>query len=73
MWIRKNGVIQRDEGGKPLPRTSHSLNEVPFIVFDPRGEIEVREGEQGLAAIATTLLELCGLQAPEGYVPGLVR
>jgi len=73
MWIRKKGAIQRDASGQPLPRTSHSLNEVPFIVFDPRGEIEIADGEHGLAAIATTVLALCGLQPPEGYVPGLVR
>jgi 2,3-bisphosphoglycerate-independent phosphoglycerate mutase len=73
MWMRtKAGDVSRDEDGIPVPRTSHSLNRVPFVVYDPRGSLAVVEGDHGLAAIGTTLIELCGLVAPEGYVGGLV-
>jgi len=72
MWMRnKKGEVALDEEGDPVPRTSHSLNRVPFVVYDPRGELAVRDGDHGLAAIGTTLIELCGLCAPEGYVEGL--
>ncbi len=74
MWMRaKGGAVSKDADGVPVPRTSHSLNLVPFIVFDPRKSLTVREGDHGLAAIGTTILELCGLAAPDGYVTGLVR
>ena len=74
MYMHKKGKLLRDESGLPIPKTSHTLNPVPFIVYDPRGDWTIRdpEGEYGLASIATTLLELCGLQAPDDYVPGLV-
>jgi len=73
MWMRnKSGGVACDEEGVPVPRTSHSLNQVPFVVYDPRGLLKVREGDHGLAAVGTTVLELCGLAAPEDYLPGLV-
>jgi len=74
MWMRKKGVIKCDEQGAPLPRTSHSLNPVPFILYDPRGLSTLRDPDQpGIANIGATLLELCGLQPPADYLPGLVE
>jgi 2,3-bisphosphoglycerate-independent phosphoglycerate mutase len=74
MFMRKGGQLKTNSAGVPIPRTSHSLNEVPFIVVDPRHQLAIVPTDQprGLASIATTLLELCGLQAPEDYAPGLV-
>jgi 2,3-bisphosphoglycerate-independent phosphoglycerate mutase len=74
MWMRKGGTIKCDTQGAPLPRTSHSLNPVPFILYDPRGVMTLRNPEQpGIANIGPTLLELCGLQPPTEYLPGLVE
>ncbi len=73
MYMRdKKGHVQHDEGGAPMPRTSHSLNRVPFVLYDPRGELGLVGGEHGLAAIAATVLELCGVAPPEDYVPSLI-
>jgi len=73
MWMRKGGKVKCDDEGRPLPRTSHSLNPVPFILFDPRGLFGLREPERpGIANIGATLLELCGLQPPADYLTGLV-
>jgi 2,3-bisphosphoglycerate-independent phosphoglycerate mutase len=62
--------------GLPKPRSSHSLNPVPFIVFDP-----VNSGRRlrtdlpaaGLANVAATAFQLLGFTAPEGYDPSLLE
>lgn len=72
MYMRKGQEIQRDAAGVPVPRTSHTLAPVPFIVADARG-IRVVEGEgASIAAIGTTVLELLGVTPPDDYLPGLV-
>jgi 2,3-bisphosphoglycerate-independent phosphoglycerate mutase len=57
-------------------RTSHSLNRVPFVVYDPREEAGAPKravGEQGgLGNVAATLLELLGFSAPSDYLPSLL-
>jgi 2,3-bisphosphoglycerate-independent phosphoglycerate mutase len=75
MWMKdKKGAVQRDPGGGPLPKTSHTLALVPFLAFDPRNALAVRPVEAaGIASVGTTLLELCGIAAPEGYAPGLLE
>lgn len=76
MWQRdKSGDVQRDAEGRPVPRTSHSLNRVPFVLFDPRGELRLRDDlhDAGIASVGSTVLALCGLQPPDDYDPALVR
>jgi len=73
MYMRdKKGNVRFEDDGDPMPRTSHSLNLVPFILVDPRGELQLVDGEHGLAAIAATVLQLCGVDVPEDYVPSLI-
>ena len=66
-------------------KTSHTLNPVPFVVFDPRlssqspllqASLMSQAGQQtkaGLANIAATSLELMGLVAPESYEHSLLK
>lgn len=72
----KQGRIKRDEGGNPLPKTSHTLNPVPFIVYDTDFKDEYRltipEGA-GLSRIAATCLELLGFEPPEDYDQSLIE
>ena len=75
MYTRgKDGAVKRAEGGTPQPRTSHSTNPVPLVLYDPRAELKLRGDLQrpGIAQLGATLIELCGLAAPEDYLPGLV-
>jgi 2,3-bisphosphoglycerate-independent phosphoglycerate mutase len=72
----KKGNIDRDQQGRPKPKTSHTLNPVPFIIFDPRfaGEYQLADlAAPGLSNVAATLLGLMGYEPPEGYDPSLVR
>ena len=62
--------MKLDEHGQPCRRTSHSLNAVPCIIFEPesKGEYkqELRSG-LGISSLAATCIELLGFEAPEGY------
>lgn len=35
--------------GKTSVRTAHSLNPVPFIIYDPDNKYEIKDGHYGLA------------------------
>jgi 2,3-bisphosphoglycerate-independent phosphoglycerate mutase len=74
MYTRKKGQVVRDAAGRPSPKTSHTLNPVPFVLLDSSGTRDVeRGGIRGISSLGATILELCGLSAPEFYDPGLVH
>lgn len=71
---KKGGV--KMENGRPKAKTSHTLNPVPFIVYDPQfaGTYRLRSdlAKPGLANVAATTLDLMGYEAPVGYEPSLI-
>ena len=72
----KTGKVKLDKEGQPKPKTSHTLNPVPFIVFDPFFKDEYRfisSKQPGLSRIAATCLELLGFQPPEDYDESLIE
>jgi 2,3-bisphosphoglycerate-independent phosphoglycerate mutase len=62
--------------GKRAVKTAHTLNPVPFIIYDPlhKGEYALRKGleKPGLSNIAATLLRLLGWEPPEDYDESLI-
>ncbi|MDA3900163.1 MAG: 2,3-bisphosphoglycerate-independent phosphoglycerate mutase [Spirochaetes bacterium] len=77
MWeLDKNGEILYNKDNKPKKRTAHTLNKVPFIIFDPQYNNEYRlaklENEPGLGNVASTLLNLLGYDKPEEYYPSII-
>ena len=50
--------------GKVSVRTAHSLNPVPFIIYDPDTKFALKDGAFGLANVAPTVVKLLGLEAP---------
>jgi len=70
----KSGEPVRDASGNLRPRTSHSLNRVPFHVWAPGVELQVRRdlAVPGLANVAATVLHLMGWKAPADYAPSLI-
>ncbi len=71
---KKGGV--KVENGKPKAKTSHTLNPVPFIAYDPAfaGEYDlVATGAPGLANVAATALDLLGYTPPEAYAGSMIR
>lgn len=67
---KKDGTLVLDSNGKPKAKTSHSLNLVPAIIYDPeyKGEYDtVLNEDLGISSWAATLLELMGYLPPEDY------
>ena len=71
----KKGNLKMDNG-RPARKTSHSLNPVPCIIYDPeyKGEYSktLREG-LGISSIAATCINLLGYETPEGYDPSVIE
>lgn len=62
--------------GKKSVKTSHTLNPVPFVIFDPHYNSEYRMAdlkERGLSNVAATLLNLLGYEKVEDYDPSLIE
>ena len=65
-----------DKKGAKSVKTAHSLNPVPFIIYDPLYQKEYRMAdlkEKGLSNVAATLLNLLGYEKPEEYAPSLIE
>ena len=58
--------------GKTSVRTAHSLNPVPFIIYDKDNTHTVIPGEYGLANVAPTVVKLMGLSAPDCWEKSMV-
>jgi len=66
----KKGNIKHDENGNICAKTSHSLNPVPCIIYDPSGKGEYKKELKsglGISSLAATCIELLGYEAPEFY------
>ena len=77
-------MFELDKSGKPKvdkktgefeKKTAHTLNPVPFVVYDPSYNGEYTLGgpaDAGLANVAATVLNLLGFEAPKDYLETLV-
>ncbi len=75
--LDKKGTPKRDsKTGEIKRKTSHTLNRVPAIIFDPQfsNEYRLRDiDEPGLGNVASTLLMMMDLEVPEGYLPSIIE
>ncbi len=72
----KKGEVKRKENGDPKAKTSHSLNPVPCIIYDPeyKGEYSTTLNEGlGISSIAATCMSLLGYIPPEDYDKSIVN
>ncbi|OHD20091.1 MAG: phosphoglycerate mutase (2,3-diphosphoglycerate-independent) [Spirochaetes bacterium GWB1_59_5] len=73
---KKSGAVTIKPDGEPRSKTSHSLNPVPCVIYDPesKGEYKptLREG-LGISSLAATCVEMLGFVAPEGYDPSVLE
>lgn len=58
--------------GKTSVRTAHSLNPVPFIIYDKDNSWTIKEGHFGLANVAPTVVKMMGLKAPECWEESMI-
>jgi 2,3-bisphosphoglycerate-independent phosphoglycerate mutase len=69
-------MFTMDKAGVKRIKTAHSLNPVPFVIYDPayKGEYEMAHIEKkGLSNVASTLLNLLGYEKVEDYNPSLIK
>jgi 2,3-bisphosphoglycerate-independent phosphoglycerate mutase len=64
-----------DARGSIKAKTSHTLNRVPLHVFSPSMSVQMasHRSAPGLASLASTILDLMGYDAPEGYESSLIQ
>ncbi|XDD49948.1 2,3-bisphosphoglycerate-independent phosphoglycerate mutase [Leptospira sp. WS92.C1] len=73
--LDKKGNVEKDSKGNPVPKTSHTLNAVPFSVLDPENKLRLNSKIEnpGLANVAATILDIMGYETPEGYHSSLIE
>ncbi|MDD4957201.1 MAG: 2,3-bisphosphoglycerate-independent phosphoglycerate mutase [Candidatus Omnitrophica bacterium] len=62
--------------GKKEMKTAHTLNPVPFVIFDPgyKGEYQMADlAKRGLSNVAGTILNLLGYENVADYDPSLIE
>ncbi len=55
----------------PKPKTAHTLNPVPLIIYN--NDVELKEGDFGLSNVAATVVELLGFEAPQGWDSSMIK
>jgi 2,3-bisphosphoglycerate-independent phosphoglycerate mutase len=78
---KKTGNVSLKPDGTPKAKTSHSLNPVPCIVYDPeyKGEYANKPIEGclneglGISSIAATCIQLLGYTPPEDYDKSILK
>ena len=58
--------------GKTSVRTAHSLNPVPFIIYDKDQKFEIKGASYGLANVAPTVVKLLELEAPACWKDSMI-
>ena len=66
-------MLEKSKNGTVQVRTAHSLNPVPFIIYDKRNLYELKNGEFGLANVAPTIAQIFGLDIPECWEEGMIK
>ncbi len=67
-------MIERNKKtGAISPKTSHSLNPVPFIIYDKDTRYEMKDGNFGLANCAATVAKILGLKAPDMWEEAIIK
>ena len=63
--------------GEVIPKTSHTLSPVPFVIHDSAGDNPGYRlsdvADAGLANVAATVLDLLGYEPPAEYEPSLIE
>ncbi|MCL2266167.1 MAG: 2,3-bisphosphoglycerate-independent phosphoglycerate mutase [Treponema sp.] len=78
---KKTGEVLCKADGSPITKTSHSLNPVPCIVYDPqyKGEYQNEPKENclntglGISSIAAACIQLLGFMPPDDYDKSVLK
>lgn len=56
----------------PKAKTAHTLNPVPFIIYDKLEKHEIKAGSFGLANVAPTVVKLLGIEKPDMWEESMI-
>ena len=65
-------MYEKNKKGELSPKTAHTLNPVPFIIFDKAAKFELAPGEHSLANVAATVAKLLELEPPPMWEPSII-
>ena len=66
-------MLEKNKKGGIQVRTAHSLNPVPFIIYDKDEKHELKEGCFGLANVAPTVAQLLGLKPFDSWEESMLK
>ena len=73
---KKSGAPKYDKAGNPVPKTSHTLNRVPCIIYNnvcaDAYTVKEDKGQFGLSNVAATMVNLMGYEAPEMWNESMI-
>ncbi|MBO5312537.1 MAG: 2,3-bisphosphoglycerate-independent phosphoglycerate mutase [Clostridia bacterium] len=73
----KKGMPKQGKDGSYKAKTSHTLNPVPFIIYDnyyaDKYEINADNGSFGLSNVAATAVNFLGYEAPEMWDESIIK
>ncbi|MBP3609966.1 MAG: 2,3-bisphosphoglycerate-independent phosphoglycerate mutase [Lachnospiraceae bacterium] len=65
-------MLEKNKKGELQVRTAHSLNQVPFIIYDKNTKYTIKEGNFGLANVAPTIASIFGLKTPDCWEKSMI-
>ena len=66
-------MLEKNKKGNVEVRTAHSLNPVPFIIYDKDERHEMKEGAFGLANVAPTVAGLMGIKPFDSWEESMLK
>ncbi len=74
---KKTGEPKKNKDGSFKAKTSHTLNPVPCYIYDnfssDKYEVKADNGTFGLSAVAATMVNLLGYEAPAVWDEGIIK
>ncbi len=64
-------MLEKNKKGNVAVRTAHSLNKVPFIVYN--ADCQIADGEFGLANVAASAVKLMGFEPDEHWLASIIK
>jgi len=65
-------MFEKNKKGDLQVRTAHSLNQVPFIIYDKNTTYTIKDGAFGLANVAPTVAAIFGLEVPKSWEESMI-
>lgn len=65
-------MLEKNKKGEVQVRTAHSLNPVPFIIYDKDVKYTIKDGNYGLSNVAPTVVKMFGLKAPDCWRESMI-